>query len=313
VTLHPDSRAFLAGQGAPSTWDLDAAAVAAGREGMRAGSGEAAVGPADRLPALAEVLDLVADGVPVRLFDPGGDAPRPVVVHVHGGGFVFGDLDTHDGLCRILAARTGAAVLAVDYRRAPEHPHPAAVDDVETAAAWLHRGGAGPAVDPDRMALLGDSAGGNVAAVVVRRARDAGGPPYACQVLVYPVIGASFDGPSWDAYGAGHGLGRDEMAFCWDAYVPDPADRRHPDVDPARAASLGGLPPALVITAECDPLRDDGERYAAQLAEAGVEAVATRYAGAVHGFWRRPAAFAASRAAIDQVTAYLRRCLLVDP
>ena len=306
MTLHPEARRFLAAMQPVESWDLGPAEIAAGREGMRASSGPDALGA---VPGLASVRDVDAGGARARLYDPGGEAERPVIVHLHGGAWVFGDLDTHDGICRIVADRTGAAVLAVDYRLAPEHPHPAAIEDVEAATAWLRAGGAGAGLDRTRLALLGDSAGGNLAAVAARRARDAGHPPYRCQVLVYPVTGPETDGPTWDAYGLGHALDREEMRFAWGAYVPDAALRTHPDVAPDRAESLAGLPPALVVTAECDPLRDAGERYAAALADAGVNVVATRYAGTIHGFWRRPGMFAASRGAIDAVTAYLRRHL----
>jgi acetyl esterase len=306
VSLHPEARRFLAAMEPAASWDLDATQVAAGRRGMRASSSPEALGP---VPELAAVHDVDAGGVPGRLYDPGGDARRPVVVHLHGGAWVFGDLDTHDGICRILAQRTGAAVLAVDYRLAPEHPHPAAIEDVEAAATWLREGGAGAGVDASRLALLGDSAGGNLAAVAARRARDAGLPPYRCQVLVYPVTGPETAGPTWDSFGLGHALDRDEMRFAWRCYVPDEALRAHPDVAPDRAQSLAGLPPALVVTAEHDPLRDAAERYAARMAEAGVDVAVTRYAGMIHGFWRRPGTFAGSRAAIDAVSAYLRRQL----
>jgi acetyl esterase len=305
MTLHPEARRFLDTLDPAESWDLDDAQIAAGRLAMRAGS-RAATGPALEL---SEVRDVDAGGVPARVYNPGGDHPRPVVVHVHGGGWVFGDLETHDGLCRILAAGTGAVVVAVDYRLAPEHPHPAAVQDVEAAVAWMRSGGLGAAADARRVAILGDSAGGNLAAVVARRNRDAGLPPYAAQVLVYPITAPRPIGPTWGAYGEGHGLDTDEMAFYWSAFVPDAARRTDADVSPDRAESLAGLPPALVVTAECDPLRDDGERYAAAMAEAGVEVTCIRYAGMVHGFWRRPAMFTASRSAIDTVRAYLTRML----
>jgi acetyl esterase len=286
----------------------DPSALAADRAANDAEARELS-GPPTPVPV---VLDLDAGGVPVRLYDPRNGHGAPVIVYLHGGGWVYGSLETVDGACRRLAHRSGCAVLSVGYRLAPEHPSPAAVDDVEAAVAWLRANAEEHGVSAARLAVAGDSAGGNLAAVVARRARDAG-QPFAFQALIYPVIDGTPASPSLADPGAGaeHGLSGAEMAYFWDAYAPAGVDREHPDLTPLRAADLAGLPPALVITAEYDILRDEGEAYADALAAAGVPVVATRYQGLIHGFFRRLAKFDAAPVAVDQVAAAAREAL--DP
>jgi acetyl esterase len=246
-------------------------------------------------PSLRTVADVDAGGVPARLYTDGSGDDRPTVLYAHGGGWVMGDLATHDGLCRQLAAATGWAVLAVDYRRAPEAPHPAAIDDVEAALGWLR--GRSPAP----VAVAGDSAGAQVAAVVARRQRDLR-RPMAGQVLICPALDPAMVYPELDDYG----LHRDEMRFFWDAFAPAGIDRSDPDVDPFQA-SFAGLPPAVIVTAELDILRDEGERYAAALMAAGVAVVSVRYQGVNHNFVRKLALFDAAEVAVAQVAAALRR------
>jgi len=255
-------------------------------------------------PELAEVEDRGVGAVPCRIYRPLVDTALPTVVHIHGGGWVGGDLDTHDTACRMIAAQSGWNVVAVDYRLSPEHPFPAPMDDIESVAAAL-RDASVPGVDGTRLALLGDSAGGHLAAVVARRARDAGLPPYLFQALIYPVIDAAMTAASYTENATGYGLLARSMAFYWDCFAPDGVDRTDPDVSPAEAKDLSGLPPAFVLTCEYDPLRDEGESYAAALADAGVPTVAIRVVGMIHSFFRLPAAFDASRAAISQVSAML--------
>jgi len=255
-------------------------------------------------PELAEVEDRGVGAVPCRIYRPLVDTALPTVVHIHGGGWVGGDLDTHDTACRMIAAQSGWNVVAVDYRLSPEHPFPAPMDDIESVAAAL-RDASVPGVDGTRLALLGDSAGGHLAAVVARRARDAGLPPYLFQGLIYPVIDAAMTAASYTENATGYGLLARSMAFYWDCFAPDGVDRTDPDVSPAEAKDLSGLPPAFVLTCEYDPLRDEGESYAAALADAGVPTVAIRVVGMIHSFFRLPAAFDASRAAISQVSAML--------
>lgn len=293
--LHPQALAALGvRERVPLTMDT----VAAAREGMRAAA-PVEVGPG---PRLRDVVDIDADGVGTRLYRDGTETPTPVVVYIHGGGWVLGDLDTHDGFCRQLAADTGWAVLAVDYRRAPESPFPAAVDDVTRVLGWLRgSGAAGYGLDAARIAVAGDSAGGHLAAVSARRARDAGRPVVA-QVLICPVVGPEADYPKLDEYG----LHRDDMRFFWDAFAPPGVDRDHPDLSLLHA-DLAGLPPALVITAELDVLCDEAELYAARLMRAGVPVVCTRYQGLIHNFPRKLALFDAASGVIAQIAATLRR------
>ena len=206
---------------------------------------------------------------------------------------------------------TGATVLSVDYRLAPEHPYPAAIDDAVDATVAVCAGAAGPGVDPARIAIGGDSAGGHLAAVVARQLRDLGGPRLAAQVLIYPVTDPAApagEHPSWEENGHGYVLTADTVDFFTDCFLPDPARRVEPDASPLRAGDLSGLPPALVLTAEFDPLRDEGEAYAAAMAAAGVDVVAERYDGAIHLFFQLSTT-AACRRAIDQVGSFLAaRC-----
>jgi acetyl esterase/lipase len=271
-------------------------------------------------PEIESVQDVDAGGVPARLYVPFRGAPFrdvpfrdvpfrdgavPVVVYLHGGGWVMGGLATHDPLCRLLADRSGCAVFAVGYRLSPEHPYPAAFDDVERAVGWLRETGASRyGLDPTRLAVAGDSAGGHLTAVTARRARDRG-EHYAYQVLACPVIDPEMRYPDLDAYG----LDRDEMRFFWDAFAPPGrVDRSDPDLAPLNA-DLTGLPPALVITAEYDILRDEGEAYAAALAAAGVSTVAVRYPGLNHNFQRKLALFDAAPLAVGQIAEAVRRAL----
>jgi acetyl esterase len=287
--LHPQSRAAL---GVQRREPLTADNLAAVRRSMVAAAPDE-VGPGR---AIQEVRDVDAGGVPARLYRDGAGAG--VLVYAHGGGWVMGDLDTHDGMCRELAAVTGWDVLSVDYRLAPESPYPAACDDVDRAVAWARAEGG------RRIAVGGDSAGGLLAATAARRARDAG-QPVAAQVLICPALDPAMDYPDLDEYG----LHRDEMAFFWDAFAPAGVDRSVADLDPLRA-DLRGLPPALVITAELDVLCDEGERYAARLSEAGVSTVCTQYQAMIHNFPRKLALFDAAPVALGQIAAGLARIIV---
>jgi acetyl esterase len=261
---------------------------------------------------VAAVADRLVPGpageLPVRVYTPEGSPPFPIVVFLHGGGWVVGTLDTYDPLCRALAAATPAVVVSVDYRLAPEHRWPAAVEDAYAATEWASRNAAGLGGAQHRLAVAGDSAGGNLAAVVALGARDRGGPAIAFQLLVYPVLDAAGGTASWREYADGYHLTADGMRWYWDHYLGG-ADGAAPDASPLRAAFVGGLPPALVIGAEYDILRDEGEAYAARLAEAGVDATASRHAGVVHGFVRWRAVTGAAEDALQEAAAALRSAL----
>jgi acetyl esterase len=247
-----------------------------------------------------------AGEIPVRIYTPDAPSdggPLPVVLFFHGGGFVIGNLDTHDSACRELANGTPAIVVSVDYRLAPEHPYPAAPDDCFAAVKWAqaHAGELGG--DPARLAVAGDSAGGNLAAVISLMARDAGGPPLRAQILVYPATDLTMSHPSIDENGEGYLLTKETMHWFMGHYQPDVS---HTKASPMAADNLSGLPPALVITGEFDPLRDEGEAYADRLRQAGVPVVHTRYDGMIHGFFGLRAIFDASTKAMDEATRALR-------
>jgi acetyl esterase/lipase len=242
-------------------------------------------------PAIGAVRNLAADGplgqIPLRLYRPAGvpDAVRlPVYVYFHGGGWVIGDLESHDVLCRQLTAESGACVIAVDYRLAPEHKFPAAADDAWAATRWISAHATELGVDAGRLAVGGDSAGGNLAAVVALMARDAGGPSIALQVLIYPVTDLGSESKSYADFADGYMLTRDSMRWFTAHYLGGKEDAQDWRVSPLRAPSLAGLPPTLVITAGFDPLHDEGAAYATRLREAGVTVDYVSFGGMIHGF-----------------------------
>lgn len=264
--------------------------VGAARERARA---EAA---AEAREDVATVTDVDAGGVPCRLYLP-ADARPGVVVHLHGGGFVFHDVEVHDASARRLANRTRTAVVSVDYRRPPEHPFPAAPDDVDAVVRWLAAGADGhPLAGPAY--VHGDSAGGNLALVAALRNPGA----FAAVALVYPFLDPT---ASFDSYRDAVGFDPREAAWYWEQYAGAPENLEHPDLAPLRSTRLGTLPPTLVVSAEADPLRDEAEELARRLAAAGVAVTATRYLGQVHGFWRHPDAFDAAEPLMRQVAGFL--------
>jgi acetyl esterase len=235
-------------------------------------------------PDMARVENTTADGVPVRILVPHGDV-RGIFVYYHGGGWVIGALDEFDTLGRTIAQRTGCTVVLVDYRLAPEHRYPAAADDSWTALKWVdaHRADLASAGAP--LIVGGDSAGGNLSAVVALKARDAGGPRIALQVLVYPVTDADVDNATYTDPENQLMLSRESMIWFWDHYAPDAADRAEVDASPLQAKDLSDLPPAVVLTAEHDVLRQEGEAYAERLKDAGNTVQSQRIAGQMHGFF----------------------------
>jgi acetyl esterase len=246
------------------------------------------------------VEDQVADGVPVRLYRPAGSGPG-AFVYLHGGGWVVGSLESHDPLCRTLAARAGITVVSVGYRLAPEHRYPAAVDDAWAATRW-----AAERFEP--LVVGGDSAGGHLAAAVAVRARDRG-LPLALQVLVYPVTDYAFDTPSYREHGAGTNLTETTMRWFWAQFLGDERRGAEWEASPLRTPDLAGVAPALLLTAEHDPLCDEGDAYAQRLLDAGVPTTLSQYDGQIHGFIRMPAVLDAGGRGIDQVAAAVREAV----
>jgi acetyl esterase len=307
MPLHPKVQALLTAQrlsGAPPVHTLTPARA---RAEMRA-QVAAVSGP---LAAVASVVDDQAPTphgpVPVRLYTPDGPGPFPGIVYFHGGGFVVGDLETHDPLCRQIAARLGALVCAVDYRCAPEHPFPAAPDDALAATRWFMAHAADLGVDPGRVFVMGDSAGGTLATVTALALRDQPSPRLRGQILIYPITDHVDAGwPSYDAFAEGYGLTREAMRWFMRHYTADPGDATDPRVCPLRMPSLRGLPPAFVLSAEFDVLRDEGERYADRLRADGVDVTLVRADGLHHGFIRLFGILEESGFWIDRAGAWLQ-------
>jgi acetyl esterase len=296
MTLHPQSVAALElwAQG-PSVTDpgFGADGIAAMRRDALAAAALEEKEPVDR------VEDVDADGVRCRLYVPAG--ARRTVLFLHGGGFVFGDVDTHDGQSRRIANRTGSAVLAVDYRRPPEHRFPAAPDDVDTALGWLLAQLPGLGLDPARVVALGDSAGGNLALVAALRNPGV----LAATVLVYPFVDATASMPSYARTDGG--LTRAQGEWFIRQYIRDERDLVDPDLTPFLATSFATLPPTYVQVAEHDVLADEDVELARRLADAGVPVETTVYDGMVHGFWRNPQLFDAAEVALADAAAFLDR------
>lgn len=266
-----------------------------------------------------EITDYsVADGpngdVAVRIVRPrGATGPLPVVLYIHGAGWVFGNAHTHDRLVRELAVGAGVAVAFPDFRLSPEVRYPSAIEESWTVARWIVTEGANHGLDPQRIAVAVDSVGGNMSAALTLLAKERGEVRFSAQVLFYPVTDAAFDTASYRQFAEGYFLRRDAMQWFWDQYTTDAAQRAEITASPLRATTeqLTGLPPALVITAEADVLRDEGEAYANKLRQAGVAVTATRYQGIIHDFVMLDALRQtnAANAAIAQATAYLRDAL----
>jgi acetyl esterase len=260
--------------------------------------------------AIHEVRDVTIAGpagpLRLRIYTPPVQKPAPALVFYHGGGWVIGDLESHDHVCRSLANGAQCVVVAVDYRLAPEAKFPAAVDDCFAATCWVAAHSVELGIDPARIAVGGDSAGGNLAAVVARLARDRGGPALVYQLLIYPATDLGMNSPSVVENADGPLLTRAAMLWFIDHYARSDADRTDPLGSPLLAPDLVGLPPAFILTAECDPLRDEGEAYGKRLTEAGVPAEVKRYAGMPHGFFSFGAAFDGSKEAMTDALLRLR-------
>ena len=278
------------------------------RESMR--SRTAALGPFEEVPAVADHRVPVTGGeITVRVYKPAGMGPHPVLVFYHGGGWVIGDLYTHDGICRSIVNAAGCAVASVDYRLAPEFKYPVPVEDSYAGLLWVVANATRLGLDSARIAVGGDSAGGNLAAVMALLARDRRGPRLLLQILVYPVTNYDFGTASYRENGTGFVLTTDDMRWFWRHYLSREEQGREMTASPIRAKSLADLPPALVITAGCDPLRDEGDAYAARLRDAGVAVTLTPYPGMFHGFLRMTRILDQSRVLLDEVAGALKKAL----
>ena len=258
----------------------------------------------------------LAGSLPIRIYTPldAGPDPLPVLVYFHSGGWVFGSIEGHDPVCRALAKHAGCLVASVDYRLAPEHKFPAAPEDCYAATKWVAEHVREIKADPARIAVGGDSAGGNLAAAVALMARDRGGPELCYQLMIYGETDYPDPGTaSYEIYADGYGLSRESMLWFWEQYLERPEDGAHPYASPLRATDLSGLAPALIITAEYDPVRDEAEHYARRLQEAGVPVRLSRYEGMIHGFFRMFALFEQSRRALEEVSAALRGAFATRP
>jgi acetyl esterase len=310
VVLEPASQAFVEATAIPPfLYELSPAEARAVLDDVQSA-------PIDKLPVKDRWITVPADvgDVRVRIVRP-PDAlgTLPVILYMHGGGWVLGNADTHDRLVRELAVGTGAAVVFVEYDRSPEAHYPVAIEQGYATARWIVREGAAHQLDPDRIAIAGDSVGGNMTAALALMAGERGDVRFVHQSMYYPVTDAAMDTGSYEQFADGYFLTRKAMEWFWDAYAPDPEQRSEPFASPLRASDeqLAGLPPALVIVDEADVLRDEGEAYASRLREAGVAVTTVRYDGITHDFMMlNPLSEThATRAAVAQAVATVARAL----
>jgi acetyl esterase len=278
--MHPQAQDFLAAMAEAGTPPLHELTVEDARGG--AGALIELIGPGPEIAHVAEIeIPVTAGSIAARVYQPSAD-PAGTIAYYHGGGWVLGSLDVCDAVCRALALESGCRLVSVDYRLAPEHPFPTAPDDSYDALLWIAENLAGGSP----LVVAGDSAGGNLAAVVALRARDEDGPPIALQVLIYPVVDHDMTTDSYEQYAEEQlFLNRLGMTWFWDHYLPVVAERSHPHASPLRAADHSGLPPAYVLVVEYDPLRDEGLAYAEKLEAAGVPVTLRRFDDQIHGFF----------------------------
>jgi len=305
MPLHPSAEALIAQMAAAARPPITELAVDEVRQGYVAGA--VLAGPRRPVHRVEElVIPSQTAAIGARLYAPESAVPLPALVYYHGGGWVIGDLETHDATCRQLSLLTGCVVVAVDYRLAPDHKFPTAAEDAYAAFAWVVQNAAALGIDPARVAVGGDSAGGNLSAVVALMARDRGGARPVFQLLVYPVTDFSFETASYAENADGYILTRHTMRWFWNHYLAAPEDGANPYASPLRAPDLRGLPPALVITAEFDPLRDEGEAYGERLRGSGVPVTTSRYPGMTHGFFHYAGALPPGDLAMREAAAALR-------
>lgn len=306
MTVHPQAQAALdkmAAMGAPPFYELSPV------EARRVYDSSPDFSASPEPVAHVEDVSIPGPGRPLeaRLYRSGADAaaPPPLLLYLHGGGWVMGGIDPVDSPLRALANRSGAVICSLGYRLSPETPFPGPLEDVLTAMSWLADRALSLGADHERIVVGGDSAGGNLAAAGALAARDGRGPRPAGQVLIYPVLDFDLDTASYRAHAEGYGLTRESMRWYWDCYASTEV-RSDPLASPLRAADLAGLPPALVISAEHDVLRDEAEEYARRLEAAGVPVTLSRYDGMVHGFFRMAGAVDAGSELIDEIASWLR-------
>jgi acetyl esterase len=303
MPVHPQAQMFLdQTEGQPAAYEMSIDDARAMMDGFNALAGDPAP------VASVEDREIAGPGGPLRLrvYRPSDATDLPVTVFYHAGGFVMGSLDSHDTLCRALANGADSVVVAVDYRRSPEHTFPAPVDDAFSALRWVAEHGDELGADTTRLAVAGDSVGGGLAAVVSILARDSGGPPLRLQVMVYPDVDWSFSSPSWTEYGHGYFVTTETAEWLRRLYFNDPSEWTDWRASPLQCPDLAGLPPALLVVPEYNAARSDMEAYARRLQEAGVATTYSLYEGMLMGFWCMGSFIDAGRDAIDEVTAALR-------
>lgn len=309
MPLHPQAATFLEQYGQLNAPPMEALPIDVTRRALILAS-RVQMAPAK----LAKIETRTIPGpdgqdLKIRIYWPQGNRPFAACLYFHGGGWVLNNIDTHDDLVQRLAEASGCLFVSVDYRLAPEHKYPAAAEDSYTALQWVAANAATLNVDPTRIAVSGDSAGGNLAAAVCLMTRDRGGPPIAFQALIYPITDCDFERPSYQQNAEGYFLTKSQMQWFWNHYVSSPDQMCEPYASPLRAESLQGLPAAYILTAEFDPLRDEGEAYAVALRSAGVPVEITRYDGMIHAFLKRVDQFKSALVAIREIGDALKRHL----
>ena len=310
MTLHPQAQAVLDALAAMKLPTPDQVPVSVAREQFMRARASFLAAPEEVAACTDRKLPGPASEIPVRVYRPRGSSttePLPALVFFHGGGWVFGNLDSHDPLCRALANRVRCAVVAVGYRLAPENKFPAAVEDALAALRGIARLGREWGIDAARLAAAGDSAGGNLVAVAAIDFRDSGGPQLALQVLLYPVTDLAMTMQSYERLGQGYMLTRERMLFFRNAYLRDARDIDDWRASPLKVPDLSRLPPALIISASHDPLVDEAQAYADRLAASGVPVTYRCYDGMIHGFLTMAGAIDAGRAGVDEIAGALRR------
>ena len=305
MPLDPQAKAFLDQAAASGTPPFNMMTVQQAREAI--GALFAPKGPREPVKSVEDrVINAGGVKLPVRIYTPEGQGPFPILVFFHGGGWVIGNCETHDTPCRSLANGAGCIVVSVDYRLAPEHKFPLPAEDCYAATKWAALNAAGFGGDPKRIAVGGDSAGGNLAAAVAQMATDRGAPTLAFQLLIYPVTDCAYTTASYRNNAEGYLLTKDSMQWFWNHYLQNENDGQNPYASPLRGQRLSNLPPALVITAEFDPLRDEGEAYATKMKQAGVSVVHTDYKGMIHGFFSLTDIMEQGKQAVKEACTQLR-------